>query len=204
MALTPACAAPSCDFAFFVIPAIESMLTIEDGTIVEGADAYIDVAFVDAHALRYAVTTWSGTTLVKEQAILIGMRLIEDFERQFCGCRVSAAQELAWPREKVPDPTGAAYLDNDVIPRRLKEAVAEAAIIVNQSGTINAGLLLSQVETSLGQVSRQRRRVGPLETETEYVGGVDQNSKRRFETIMAALKPYICRGEFGWSEVHRA
>lgn len=189
--IAPNLAAPNLAPLWFslVEPIYETMLTIEDGTIVTDADSYVTIADVATHALRYG-HTWAGTDTEKEQAILRAMTFIEDSEGVFCGSRVSASQELSWPREYVPDAKGTGYLASDAIPKGIKNAVMEAAILESAS----AFTLLQSELTVTGKIVRKKEKIGPLEEETQYsdMGG---QSYKEFERISAFLRPYICDGD---------
>lgn len=188
--ISPNLAAPNLAplFFSFINPLYETMLTIEDGTIVADADSYVTIANVATHATRYG-HTWAGTDEAKEQAILRAMTFIEDSESLFRGHRVSSAQELSWPREYVPDARGTGYLASDAIPKGIKNAVMEAAVLESASPF---SLLQSEL-TVTGKIVRKREKVGPLEEETQYadIGG---ENRKEFERISAYLKPYICDG----------
>jgi hypothetical protein len=168
----------------------ETMLTIEDGTIVEDADSYVTIDNVATYATRYGGTWSPATDLVAEQAILRAMLYIEGFDDQYCGSRVSAAQELSWPREYVPNPRAGSYLSSSEIPKGLKNAVCEAAIIELASpGTLQTSSL-----SSTQTVKRLKQKVDVLEKETEYFEGTQTAKRDRFEKINAWLEPFLCVG----------
>lgn len=165
------------------------MLTVEDGTIVADADTYADIAAVTTYATRYGFT-FSGLELAQEQAILRAMIFIEAFEPYLAGQRVSAAQELSWPRAYVPSRFPGTYLADDEIPSGVINALAEAAIIE----LATPGILTQTLDEADQNVLRTRRKLGPLETETEYAGGTGV-AQKTYSRILAFLRPYLKGGQ---------
>lgn len=98
--------------------------TVEDGTIVTGANAYIDVAFLDAYFADRNVTL-TETEAQKQAAIVISTQYV-DLNNRWKGEIVSDAQALDFPRKNVYDDEGR-KLDETTIPAQLKNAVAEYA-----------------------------------------------------------------------------
>lgn len=100
-------------------------LIIEDGTQVADAVSYVDKAYVIGFALARGVT-FPSADAEAEALIVKAMDYVEGVEERFLGTRVSADQELSWPRAGV-------YLHGfevaeDSIPKPLKKAVAQLAI----------------------------------------------------------------------------
>lgn len=164
------------------------MLTIEDGTIVDGANSYVSIADVVAYALLYGFS-FTGTDVAREQAIARAMIYIEALEPCFYGSRVSAAQSLAWPRNYVPNALGTDYLANTLIPTGLKNAVSEAAILE----LATPGTLTQAASVSSQSIVRERRKVGPLETETQYSAGTS-TTETMYKRINAFLQPFLNGG----------
>lgn len=175
--------------AFFVFTPYTSMLTIEDGSIVANADSVVDIADVTTYAARYGSTWNTSSSLLNEQAILRAMLYLESFEDEFKGERVSEAQELSWPRAYVENFRGSGYLASDSIPKGIKNAVCEAAIIeMATPGT----LLASSISATASQtVKRLFQKVDVIEKETEYFEGAATSKDDRFEKITAWLEPFI-------------
>lgn len=184
---SPACGAPACGRISFS-PAWSTMLTIEDGSIVSGANSYAEIADVTAYATLYG-WSFSGTSTAQEQAILRSMIYIESFEDRFCGGRVSASQALSWPREYVPDAKGTGYLDSDAIPSGLVNALCEAAILE----LATPGVLTATIDADDIGVRRTRDKIGPMETEVEY-GNRNSAQRSKYIRILEFLKPYLCSG----------
>lgn len=193
-AFSPPCASPSCDVGFFLFPVYVTMLTVEDGTIVSGADTFADADDVATYATRYGFT-WSGTDLAKEQAILRAMIYIESFEQYLAGERVGNVQTLSWPRNYVPAPLrDGTYLSATAVPGGVVNALAEAAI----AEIATPGILTANVNHSSRNVKRTRDKLGPMETEVEYFGGADLDAKT-YTRIIEFLRPYFKSGAARYS-----
>lgn len=165
----------------------ETMLTIEDGSIVADADSYVAIADVTTYAARYGSTWSAADELAAEQAILRAMLYIEDQEWRFCGYRVNESQELSWPRTYVPNLAGG-YLSSTAIPKGIKNAVCEAAILE----LATPGALLTSSLDSTQTIKRLRQKADVLEKETEYFDEGNVSKSDKFEKIKAFLAPYIC------------
>lgn len=92
----------------------------------EDAESYLSVAEFKAYcdAVGYSYSSASDTQI--EQALRRGARWLDgSYGRRFIGLPTEAGQALEWPR------TGAEYrgseLPDDAIPKRIKDACAEAA-----------------------------------------------------------------------------
>lgn len=171
-----------------------TMLVIEDGSIVSEADgddddanAYVDADDVAAFALLNGLTWSPSTEALGEQAIIRAMLYVESFEPRFAGSRVSELQVLSWPRAYVPNAMKTDYLASDTIPKGVKNAVCEGAII--ELASPNA--LLSASKSITGGITRQKKKLGPLESDVEYSDiGLSSNTTI-FERFNAFLAPFL-------------
>lgn len=132
--------------------------TVEDGSIVAGANAYITAAeLVDYWADRGI--TISAPTAEQEAAIVVSTQYV-GLNNNWSGFAVSADQSLDWPRRGTYTDKGF-LIPADEIPQQLKFAVAEYAY----------RQLTADLQPDIGDegaVKRQRDKVDVLETETEY------------------------------------
>ena len=114
--------------------------TVEDGSIVAGANDYCDVAFVTAYLTETGdETAWLAleTEALREQAIVKATRYIDQrFGRLFMSTIRSRSQSLQWPREDINDADGFLWIASTEIPQELKRATAEYANIVSVDGTV--------------------------------------------------------------------
>lgn len=136
--------------------------TVEDGTQVEGANAYISVAYADTYHTDRGNAGWTGTDAAKEKAIIKATDYIDKrFGRKFRGTREAKNQELEWPRFNAVDNDGWLLSDVDEIPRNLKKACAEYAL-----RALTAELVTDP--TTSQEVESVREKVGPIEEETKF------------------------------------
>ena len=97
--------------------------TVEDGSIVSGANSYLSVADADTYHSDRGNAAWTGTTAVKQAALIKATDYIEQkYAGRWQGSYTDDDQELEWPR------SGLCYPDEDVIPKELKNAVAILAL----------------------------------------------------------------------------
>lgn len=100
-------------------------LVIEDGSIVTAAVSYVTAAEAREFALARGVTLSADDPTV-EITLIQAMDYLDRFEDDYKGERVSALQELPWPRDYVY--LRGALVDKAVIPPALKRAQMQLAI----------------------------------------------------------------------------
>jgi hypothetical protein len=156
--------------------------TLEDGTGVIGANAYVDVAFVTAYLTdrnRETENGWDAAAAGATQAAIIAATdyIERVFGPRFLGNRASApeAQGLGFPRVGIVK--DGFQLVSTTLPVGLQQATAEYAVralaaILQPDPTIDA---------TGKAVTRKREKVGPIEEETEYEAG---------GSITNLVKPY--------------
>ena len=157
--------------------------TVEDGTGVTGANAYIAVSFFKTHHADRGNTAYVDFTDPQIQSAIIRSSDYVDkrFGRRFVGVRQKKEQGLEWPRLSAFDQDGFLLTSIDEVPRQLQKAVAEYALralicgvlapdplppVPKQDLTDSSGTRNTDVVT--GEIQRKRERVGPLEEETWY------------------------------------
>ena len=132
-------------------------LIVEDGTIVAGANTFVDVATVLTYATDHGNTTWSLSTVdAQNAAILNAMIYLE--AKPFKGYPSTSDQSLVWPRGGVS--VFGWDISSDKIPSRLISAQCELAI-KSLSGSLSPDLKRG------GGIKRQKVDV----IETEYFDG---------------------------------
>jgi hypothetical protein len=140
--------------------------TVEDGTVVANANAYMTVAQYRAHHQdrgRAAADTdvGQGDVAVQAAIILATDYIDKRFGRRFKGGRVSTSQELEWPRQNVWDE------DDNLMPNmpsQLLKACAEYAWLSISLGTD----LAPPPDGSTGTVEEKTDKVGPIEETRKY------------------------------------
>lgn len=151
-------------------------LIVEDGSGVENANTYADIATVDAYHTAMGNADWSGEDAVKETAIRRAMRYLESLF--FVGLKTAYDNALEWPRADAYTRDGMLIPDT-TIPGALRDALAEAALV--ELASPNA---LAPTKTTNGI---KKKVVGPLQT--EYFAGA--STTPTYGTISSRLTPLL-------------
>jgi hypothetical protein len=101
------------------------MLTVEDGTIVAGADSYTTLANARIIAGNYGWALPDDDTAA-EIALRNGAQYVDMQEDCYSGTRISAGQSLAWPRQYAKNRFGF-DIASDSVPTQLAVAQVAAA-----------------------------------------------------------------------------
>ncbi len=101
--------------------------TVEDGTGLAGANAYVSESGADDYHLKhlYASSWDAASSGDKQKAIMMATRLVDE-NMLWDGQAKTTVQALDWPRFDVFDRKGF-LLDSDAIPSILADAVSEFA-----------------------------------------------------------------------------
>lgn len=130
---------------------------VENGTIVAGANSFMDVATFRMYATNRGLVLPTDDDAVATMLIKAA-DAVNRLEPKFDGTRVSFDQTMSWPRHDCPVPGQPRYVfADDEIPALIIQGQAEYAMAVAQ------GADLAPVTTSRQVV--KRRKVGPIETE---------------------------------------
>ena len=145
-------------------------ITVEDGTGLTGADAYISVADADTYFSAIGDTTWSAAgTTEKEQAIVQATRYMEKrFGNKWKGLIASSTQALGWPRDYVYDERGTEL--DDQVPGAIAKACAEYAKHALSNDLIPPVVypVSEGAPVLFGRINRKVEKVGPVYEETYY------------------------------------
>ena len=157
--------------------------TLEDGSGVNGANAYIATTFADTYHADRANTSWaSATTTDKETAIIKATDYIDTrFGRRFVGFRKLKDQGLEWPRLDAFDLDGFLLSGEDDVPRQIQKACAEYAIraltLTNllpdpslpfvDRNTTGSGTTQSGGQAT-GEIKRKKIKADVVEIDTTY------------------------------------
>jgi len=154
-------------------------LIVEDGTIVSGAESYLSVADADTYHTARGNDGWTGDATAKEAALRNATDyLTQRYRLNWYGHRFSLGQALDWPRSGIND------VGTDEVPREVRHATAEMALVALTTD-LNAPLERG------GQVKRERKKVGPIESETEYADGA--SGRTRYPAVDGILAPFLMR-----------
>lgn len=160
-------------------------ITVEDGSIVAGANSYVTLAEARAYA------TARGKTLPADDTALTALLItavdyLEAQRARYQGSKVSATQELQFPREGVQ--IDGIDLEATAIPSILKYAQIRLAI--------EAGAGVDLMPTRSGAFVK-KEVVGPIETEySEKVGVSVEPEISAVEALLAPLFGSVNVGVF--------
>lgn len=138
---------------------------VEDGTGLANANSYVSVADADAYFADRGIAAWTGSSTVKEHALIRATDFIETvYGRRFRGSVVTDTQALSFPR----------YITGeDEIPSDLKKATCEYAL-----RALSASLLPDPSSDATGlPLMGKTTIVGPIETTVRYSGTVPALTK---------------------------
>lgn len=143
-------------------PAPTGMIVVQDATGLANANSYIDIAYLYAFAdqVGYQISIAATATTI-EQAILRAMRLAETRQAEFFGARSTSTQLTAFPRTGFyADFERTAFIPDEIKRAQAAYALAELSFAsASVAGSVHAAA-----------VKKVRKKVGELETETEYAG----------------------------------
>lgn len=148
---------------------------LEDGTGITGANAYCDVAFLDAWAADRAYDLTAYDNAAKQAAIIIASKDWIDLYHGFRGEKLSDTQGLKMPTDETD------YDDT------WRDIAANAAYLQLK------GLLLvdeSSLSTS-GIVDSESKKLASLSKSVTYAKGSAQTYRRKTPSLDAAIKPYL-------------
>ena len=147
-------------------------LVVEDGTGKTDSDSYISIVDADTYnAAHEADTVYDvlDDTDKEKYLRLAAQDIGVMFYTRWRGSRSNETQAMPWPRAGVIDYDGYLIEDDDM-PLVLGYAQTELAIkYANGTGRITA------TPSDAGVVKRKKVKAGPVESETEYVGGVSSS-----------------------------
>ncbi len=167
---------------------------VEDGTGLANANAYIDTTFADAYFADRGVAGWTGTSVVKQNAIVRATDYIEiRFSQLFKGAVLTTVQSLAWPRQSEVVVDGVYYADPDFptgVPVQVKKACAEYAL-----RALTTTLAPDpEVDASGRPLIMKSEKIGPITETTQYVPGTRVSIFKPYPAADALLRQLISNG----------
>jgi len=164
--------------------------TVEDGTGVAGANAYIAVAYADAYFTDRGVTAWTGSNEVKQAAIIKATDYIETrWGDRFKGRPefLDPRQPLGFPRLCLYDRAGQLV---EGIPDKLMKATAEYAL-----RALSGELMPDPTTDASGaMIAGNRQKVGPIETEVTYAASMGVRTLKPYPAADKLLSEYVNGG----------
>ncbi len=152
-----------------------SILVVEDGTIVNGANSYATLVEARAYALARGVTL-SAVDAVLDSQMIKAVDYLESKRARYQGSKVDASQALQFPRSGVV--IDGLEVAADAIPALLKSAQIQLAM------QISAGVDLMPTTTGPFVIEDT---VGPLTT--KYSDKVGVNALPEIPAVDALLDP---------------
>lgn len=159
--------------------------TVEDGTGLDDANAYIAVVFADSYFTDRGNAAWTGSDTLKEQAIVRATDYVDTkFGTSFRGTPLVSGQALAFPRADLLDAQGNAV---EGIPEKFKKAIAEYAL-----RALSASLLPDPVVDETGMRLKSKREVvGPISESLDFFGGGAINVFKPYPAADKLLSEYL-------------
>ncbi len=155
------------------------VLVVEDGTGVQSAESYISLDAANTYLLGHTLLSadWFVLSSVdRERALRVASQWIDaQFGIRFVGARQSTRQGLAWPRYGYHPGSGLEIV-RDEVPKRLRDAVCEAAAVWAQGGgeiplTVESVGCTPTPSTSNPAVEKETVKVGPITISQEFSSG---------------------------------
>lgn len=159
--------------------------TVEDGTGLAAANAYITVAEFKAYWDDRGYDYSSHTDDNIQVAIIKATDYIENrFRKRFRGSREFEDQALSFPRLRLYDEDGELI---EGLPNRLKHSTAEYA-----KRALSVELAPDPTVNASGQrVVRERTKIGPIEEDTQFVEAGGINIFKPYPSADLLLQEYI-------------
>lgn len=145
-------------------------LIVEDGTGVADANTYLTAEYVSEYAETIGSAVWDDNESKQAVALIQATRFIDmKYRGSLQGTIMRSTQGLLWPRSSFVDTNGKDIVAGS-LPKALKDAVAHAAIMYLENGTLdlnaNSGnnIKSSSVKVGGGAVEESVTYFAPSET----------------------------------------
>jgi len=120
-------------------------ITVEDGSIVTGANSYV----TEAELTAYAIARGTSLTGDPEELLIKAMDYLESLE--FKGITIDKDQPLQWPRYQVM--LDGWWVDTDEIPQLLKDSQCEVAIAIDDDQDPLENIARVKMKETVGPIS---------------------------------------------------
>lgn len=154
-------------------------LIVENGTIVENANSYVDLEYARAYATARGLTL-SAVDATLEAQLMTAMDYLEALRSQYQGAKIGSLQ---WPRYGVT--IDGVELASDTIPKELKDAQSRLAFDVSSG--------VDLMPTTSGKYAK-REKVGDLEV--EYSETLSTSQQPTLTVVDNLLAPLLKQGAF--------
>lgn len=178
-------------------------LTVEDGTGLAAANAYVSEADFDTYwadrttdPVYTAASLGSATSTQKTEAILVTTQELDaENNALWKGYRKTRTQGRDWPRSDGYDNDGYA-IDDASLPQALVDLTCERA--ARYIANITTGII-PDLTAPVGGLEAERLKAGPVEIDTKFSGSASQS--KGFPKLDVLLQELI---EFDGSIIQRA
>lgn len=161
-----------------------TLIVQNDLGTVDGANAYIDVAFADSYFTLRGNATWAGlATPAKEQAIIQATDYIDN-RFTFKGNKLTSTQTTQFPRSDLHDRSGNLVSG---LPLNLKKACAEYAVRASQ-GELAPDPIYDERG---GIVTGRRIRAGSVEKDVNFAASGSKIIYRSYPLADMLLSEYF-------------
>lgn len=154
------------------------------------ADSYFALDDANAYFTARGITVWTGTDAAKEAAARRGTSYLDNqYRGRWLGYASTSTQALAWPRTAAREPLYPLYdadgfeIGSDAIPRQIKTAAMEAALLVLTGVNLEPTLARGGAIKSIG------KGVGPLRKDITYMDGAPASD--RYTAIQGLLRGLV-------------
>lgn len=154
-----------------------SDLTVEDGSVVSGADTYGSLAAADLYHTEMGNSGWTGTDLERARMLRRGTAALDNrYRTTLKGGKTTSGQDLVWPRLGMADEDGN-NIASDTIPTAVQRAAFEMAraIKADQTATMPARV----------------KSAGAGSARVEFATAIDQRSV--LSIVDELMRPYVTR-----------
>lgn len=161
-------------------------ITVEDGTGLETATSYIDLAYMQAYWEQYGYA-YAATMTADQEMQLVNRSAVflDGYKKDWGGYPINPTQALAFPRYELVDKFGNSVYG---VPAEIKKAQALMAYYMDSSGVGN----IAPVSNVNGDVKSYTDKVGLLTESKEYFEGTSSSgSLVRIPEIDALLKRFV-------------
>lgn len=167
------------------------MIVVEDGTGIANAVSYVSVEDATAYHTIYGNTVWTDNVEKQESSLARATQMIDMlWGPKFISRKATKGQALQFPRLGFYD-NNAIHVDGDEIPKCLKDAVCELAVLFITDGE----LIVTDGDVN---VKRRKQKVGDLEEEVEYQGtDYKKQYAERYNKIDLLLQAIVSQPNFG-------
>lgn len=154
-------------------------IEVEDGTGKATANAYCDVAFVDAYATDRNKDSWMRQSPTLKARFIIQATDYIDRNFTYLGARLRATQALEFPRIGIPLPNTASpyyetldglFYASDEVPVNVMKACAEYAFRAAELTEQSLDLQPDPAENLTGTIVDKTEQVGTLMERTKWSG----------------------------------